>query len=174
MDSALRAEIGRIRSIDDHTHDDPVSINRGSAWRPDSPLGASSYPDVAPLSRNNPQWIRAWKALYGYEHSDFAPEHLAALLAAKRRRMSEAGNSWPTTVLDISGVEIAFVNAPRLGVGQESARFRWVPFADPLLAPFSGDRSLAAYPGGPVTLADLVRDSGKVTLPASLDEYLAT
>jgi hypothetical protein len=49
--------------------------------------------------------------------------------------MSEAGNTWPATVLDACGVEIAFVNAPRLGVGRESARFRWVPFADPLLAP---------------------------------------
>src|SRR4051812_28092082 len=75
---------GTFTVIDDHTHDDPASINRGFAWRPDSPLGASSYPDVAPLSRNNPQWIRAWKALYGYKHSDFAPEHLSALLAAKR------------------------------------------------------------------------------------------
>jgi hypothetical protein len=84
------------------------------------------------------------------------------------------GNSWPTTVLDVSGLEIAFVNAPRLGVGQESARFRWVPCADPLLAPFSGNRPRASYPGGSVTLADLIRGSGKATLPASLDEYLAT
>ena len=77
MDLGLRAEIARIEAIDNHNHDDPVTVGRGSGWRPDSPLGAASYPDVAPLRRDDPQWIRAWKALYGYKYSDFAPEHLA-------------------------------------------------------------------------------------------------
>jgi uncharacterized protein len=173
MDRALRAEIARIQAIDNHTHDDPVSDERGSGWHADSPLGSAPYPDVAPLKRDDPQWIRAWKALYGYKYSDFEPEHLADLLATKRRRMAEAGVSWPTKVLDASGVQIAFVTARSLGVGQESARFRWVPYADPLLVPFDASRSLLAYPGGPVTLADLMREGGVVALPGTLDQYLA-
>lgn len=172
MDAALRAEIGRIQAIDDHTHDDPVSVNRGAAWHLESPLGSPSYPDVAPLKRDNPEWIRAWKALYGYKYSDFEPSHLSELLLTKRRRMSEAGSSWPTRILDASGVQIAFVNAPHPGVGQQPSRFRWVPFADPLLAPFRGQQPLTAYPGGPVTLRDLMVENGYVALPVTLDEYL--
>jgi predicted TIM-barrel fold metal-dependent hydrolase len=173
MDRELRAEIARIEAIDNHNHDDPVTVGRGSGWRPDSPLGAASYPDVAPLRRNDPQWIRAWKALYGYKYADFAPAHLAELLAVKRRRMAVAGDSWPTKVLDISGVQVAFVNAVHLGAGQESARFRWIPFADPLLAPFSKDHALASYPGGPVTIADLMHQAGVEALPGTLNEFIA-
>jgi hypothetical protein len=172
MDRALRAEIARIEAIDNHTHDDPVSAQRGAAWHADSPLGTAPYPDVAQLRRDDPQWIGAWKALYGYKYADFAPEHLSELLAMKRRRMAEAGVSWPAKILDASGVQIAFVNARSLGVGQESARFRWVPFADPLLVPFDAKQSLLAYPGGPVTLSDLMREGGIVALPGSLDQYL--
>ncbi|HEY0340153.1 MAG TPA: hypothetical protein VGC34_05050, partial [Steroidobacteraceae bacterium] len=35
MDSALRAEIARIQAIDNHTHDDPVTRQRGAGWRSD-------------------------------------------------------------------------------------------------------------------------------------------
>ncbi len=173
MDSALRAEIARIQAIDNHTHDDPVTRQRGTGWRPDAPLGSAAYPDVGPLKRDDPQWIRAWRVLYGYEYSDLAPAHLSELLASKRRRMAESGNSWPVEVLNASGVQIAFVNAPHLGVGQESARFRWVPFADPLLVPFTANQSLLAYPGGPVTLNDLMREQGVHALPDTLSAYLA-
>jgi predicted TIM-barrel fold metal-dependent hydrolase len=173
MDLGLRAEIARIEAIDNHNHDDPVTVGRGSGWRPDFPLGAAAYPDVAPLRRDDPQWIRAWKALYGYKYSDFAPEHLAELLATKRRRMAEAGDSWPTKVLDVSGIQVAFVNAAHLGAGQVSARFRWVPFADPLLVPFSKDHAMASYPGGPVTIADVMHEAGVEALPGTLDEFIA-
>jgi uncharacterized protein len=171
MDSGLRAEIARIHAIDNHTHDDPVTGQRGSGWNTDLPIGSAAYPDVAPLRRDDPQWIRAWRALYGYNYSDFAPQHLSELLALKRRRIVEA--AWPVQVLDASAVQIAFVNAPHLGVGQESARFRWVPYADPLLAPFSASQALMAYPGGPVTLNDLMREGGIVALPRNLADYLA-
>ena len=173
MDGMLRAEIARIPAIDNHTHDDPATAERGSLWRPNSPLGSAPYPDVAPLRRDDPQWVRAWTALYGYKHSDFTSEHLTELLATKRRLMAEAGDSWPTKVLDVAGVQIAFVNAPHLGAGQKSGRFRWVPFADPLLAPLAGSRSLISYPGGPVTLDDLMHEDGVATLPGTLDGYLS-
>jgi uncharacterized protein len=172
MDSALRAEIARIAAIDNHTHADPANAQRGSGWHLDSPLGSPSYPDVAPLRRDDPQWIRAWKALYGYKYTDLEPQHLAELLAKKRRRMAVEGNSWPAKVLDTAGVQVALVNAPHLGAGQQSVRFRWVPFADPLLAPFLGNRPLLDYPGGPVTLTDLLREGDIGALPGSLDEYL--
>jgi hypothetical protein len=150
-----------------------VTAGRGTGWRADSPLGAASYPDVAPLRRDDPQWIGAWKALYEYKYSDFAPAHLAELLATKRRQMKEAGNAWPARVLDVAGVQIAFVNAAHLGAGQESTRFRWVPFVDPLLSPGASNRSLTNFPGGSVTLAELMRDSGVDVLPGNLEGYLA-
>jgi hypothetical protein len=54
MDPALRAEIARIQVIDNHTHDDPVTVQRGSGWHLDSPLGSATYPDVVPLRRDDP------------------------------------------------------------------------------------------------------------------------
>jgi hypothetical protein len=66
--------------------------------------------------------------------------------------MKRQGSHWPAKILDLAGVDVALVNAAHLGAGQSSPRFRWVPFADPLLAPFSGKQSVLAFPGGPSSL----------------------
>src|SRR5262245_52289024 len=79
-DPALLEEISRIRAIDNHCHDDPADAARGKNWSAQDPLGAAEYPDVMPLRRDDPQWIRAWKALYGYRFEDMSAAHLAGLL----------------------------------------------------------------------------------------------
>jgi len=173
VDPRLLAELARIRAIDNHTHDDPADPQRGGAWRADAPLGAADYPDVAPLRRDDVQWMQAWKALYGYTHSDMEPAHLRELLATKQRVLRESGERWPTLVLDKAGVEIALVNATQLGPGQRNDRFRWVPYADPLLWPFAGDNSRLFYSGGPSSVAQLQREASLATLPTTLDAYVA-
>jgi uncharacterized protein len=172
-DPKLLAEIASIRAIDNHTHDDPADPQRGGSWQPDNPLGAADYPDVVPLRRDNVEWLQAWRALYGYQHSDMDLAHLRELLATKQRLMREGGERWPTIVLDKAGVDIALVNATHLGAGQHSDRFRWVPYADPLLWPFAGDKSRLLYSGGPSSIAQLQRELSLASLPATLDDYIA-
>lgn len=67
--------------------------------------------------------------------------------------------------------EIALINATHLGVGQDNVRFRWVPYADPLLWPFAGERSSLLYSGGPSSIAQLLKESQVATLPATLEAY---
>jgi hypothetical protein len=172
VDSALVAEIASIRAIDDHTHDDPIYAERVKTWSADSPLGSPAYPDTLTLRRDNPEWIRAWRALYGYRYQDMQPAHLRELLATKKRLMLEKADQWPRYVLDAAGVDIAFVNATHLGVGQENGRFRWVPWADPLLWPFSGEKSVLGFPGGGSSIGQLQREAGVAALPASLNGYV--
>ncbi len=112
------------------------------------------------------------KALYGYKYSDFAPEHLAELLSTKRRRMTEAGDSWPTKVLDVSGVQVAFVNAAHLGAGQESPDFAGSPSQIPCSRRSPRIIPLASFPGGPITISDLMQQAGVEVLPGTLNEFI--
>ena len=147
VDAKLLADIGRIRAIDNHMHGDAVDAARPARWRDDNPLGTPRYPDVVGLQRTNPEWRAAWFALYGYNFTDAELPHLKDLLAAKRQTLARAGANWPSIVLDTAGVDIALLNAVRPGAGQTNGRFRWVPYADPLLRPFAGETQLAGILG---------------------------
>lgn len=171
VDPAVAAAIASIRVIDNHSHDDPASPERGKNWRVDDPLGTTDYPEVTPLQRNNPDWIRAWEGLYDYRYSDLKIEHVRPLLQTKLATMHKMGEAWPAWVLDKAGVDIAFVNAPHLGAGQQNSRFRCVPFADPMLWPFLGTKSRMKYPGGATSIAQLMEEANISTLPPTLEAY---
>jgi uncharacterized protein len=171
VDAKLLAEINRIRAIDNHSHADAVDASRPDRWKAGNPLGESRYPDVVPLARGNPEWRLAWKGLYGYAHADAELPHLQTLLAAKRQALKEGAAGWPAKVLDASGVDIALVNAVKLGPGLDSARFRWVPYADPLIYPFATGKAALLYSGGDVTLESLLKELGLGATPASFAEY---
>lgn len=172
-DPELVAEIARIRIIDNHCHNDAADPQRGTNWNNEAPLGVPRYPDVVPLRRDHSDWIRAWRVLYGYRFEDMQPEHVRALLETKRRLMREKGDDWPRFILDQAGIDVALVNAVELGAGQKNERFRWVPYADPLLWPFSGEKSHLLFSGGDCSNARLQREAGVKVLPATLDAYVA-
>jgi len=171
IDAKLLADISRIPAVDNHMHGDPVDTARATRWKDDNPLGTPRYPDVVGLQRTNPEWRTAWYALYGYSYSDSELPHLKSLLATKRETLARAGANWPSIVLDAAGVEIALVNTVRPGAGQTSGRFRWVPYADPLLRPFAGDTSWLQYSGGDLSIATLLREVGYSRPPPTLTEY---
>ena len=171
VDAKLLADIGRIRAVDNHMHGDPVDSSRATRWKDDNPLGTPRYPDVLGLQRTNPEWRSAWFALYGYSFSDAELPHLKGLLATKRETLARAGANWPGIVLDAAGVEIALLNTVKPGAGQTSGRFRWVPYADPLLRPFAGDTSWLGYSGGELTINTLLREVGFSRPPPTLTEY---
>jgi hypothetical protein len=170
VDAALLAEINRIRAIDDHMHGDAVDAARLARWKDENPLGKARYPDVVELQRNNPEWRTAWYALYGYSYGDDELPHLKALLAAKRETVTKAGANWPSAVLDAAGVDIALLNTVAPGPGQLNGRFRWVPYADPLLRPFA-EGSWLGYSGGELSIATLLKDVGFSHPPPTLTEY---
>jgi uncharacterized protein len=171
IDARLLEEITRIRAIDNHMHGDAVDAARAARWKDESPLGKSRYPDVISLQRANPEWRTAWFALYGYAHEDAELPHLQGLLKAKRQTVDHGGLNWPSIVLDAANVDIALLNTVQPGSGQTNGRFRWVPYADPLLRPFAGDSSWLGYSGGELTITRLLKEVGFSRPPPSLVEY---
>ena len=171
IDARLLEDIGRIRAIDNHMHGDAVDPARRARWKDDNPLGKPRYPDVVELQPTNPEWRAAWFALYGYGYSDTELPHLQQLLTSKRDTIARAGANWPSAVLDAAGVEIALLNTVQPGTGQLNGRFRWVPYADPLLRPFAADTSWLGYSGGALPISKLLKEVGFSRPPPTLIEY---
>jgi hypothetical protein len=171
VDTKLLEEIARIRAIDGHMHGDAVDPARRARWNDESPLGRPRYPPVISLQPSNPEWRAAWYALYGYAHADIELPHLQELLARKRDTIARAGSNWPSNVLDAAGVDIALLNTVQPGAGQLNGRFRWVPYADPLLRPFAADASWLGYSGGELPLSRLLMEVGFSRPPPTLVEY---
>jgi len=134
-DSILRAEIYRIKAIDNHSHGMPAGFMTQHTRDQSDPIGKTAFPYPVRLRVDNPEYIKAWHALYGYAYADVTREHAREALQRKLLLMREKGDRYPAWVLDQAGIEIALING-NLGVGEVAPRFRWVPMADALLFPF--------------------------------------
>jgi len=144
-DEELLTFINAIRVVDNHTHALPALNPSAPAAAPADPLGTSPPSFSVRQRETNPEWIASWRALYGYRHRDVTAEHVRQAFSAKQKLMREKGADYPGWILDQAGVDIAFVNARALGLGQTNHRFRWVPYADGFLFPFP----TAEFPGNP-------------------------
>ena len=162
LDAELLREIERIQAVDNHSHADAADAVLAEV---EALPGTPAFPYPVRLRTDNPEYVDAWRALYGYRHRDMAPDHLQQALVAKQALRREQGEAYPSWVLDHAGIDTALVNAPSLGPGQTAPRFRWVPSADGLLYPFeSEDEGVRAL------RAELKLGPP----PATLDEYLRT
>jgi hypothetical protein len=138
-DPQLLAAINKIRAIDNHSHP-PKLVAAGEKdddydALPCDPLEPS---DPTTVTRpENPQFLAAWKALYGYRYSDRTPEHLRELLQAKQKVRQQQGDNYPNWVLDQLAIETEFANRVAMGRGLQPPRFRWVPFVDALMFPLN-------------------------------------
>lgn len=130
-DPLLRAEILRIRAIDNHSHGMPASPP-GELSK--DPVGAMPFTYPVRLRTDGPEYPRAWEALWGPLRGD-QPTRARAALEAKWRIRREKGDAYPAWVLDRAGIDTALVNDDALGAGQAPPRFRWVPRADALVYP---------------------------------------
>lgn len=180
-DPRLLAAIRGIRAIDNHSHppalvtpgerDDEFDALPCDPLEPTQPA-LSSRPD-------NPRFLAAWKALFGYPYNDADSNHLRVLLAAKQRVKAAQGDRYPAWVLDKLGVETELANRVAIGRGLGAPRFRWVPFVDALLFPLDNS-ALAAYtPDRKIffaredaLLARYMSALGVSRRPATLDAYL--
>jgi hypothetical protein len=182
IDRDLLSEIMKIKAIDNHAH--PVKyVPEGEP--PDTefdalPLDAiAAFPLPVRLSPTNPEFIRAWKDLYGYKHNDMSAAHLRELISAKEAVVKQKGEGTPAWILDQVNIETMFANRVGMGRGLSSPRFRWVSFDDALLFPLSNEAQRrfnqdyrGFYPAEEKLLKRYLGDLGLRALPATLDAYL--
>ncbi len=162
-DGELLKAIQKIKAIDNHSHALPArSPDPAESERPD-PLGKAPFEYPVRLRVNNPEYLEAWRALYGYKHQDMTGDHAREALKAKLHLMEEKGTGYPSWVLDQAGIDIMLVNMPSLGPGQNAPRFLWVPRADGFLFPFDGVKEMIKMLPESIDL-----DS----LPSSVNEYV--
>lgn len=181
-DPQLLGEINKIKAIDNHSHT-PKLVSPGEKddefdALPCDPLEPN---DPTTISRpENPQYLAAWKALYGYPYNDRSPEHLRVLLEAKKKVRQQQGDNFPNWVLDQLGIQTEFSNRIAMGRGLQPPRFRWVPFDDALLLPLnnssianeSPDRKFF-YSREEMLLQRYLKDQNLSSVPATLQEYTA-
>jgi len=181
-DPALLAAIRGIRAIDNHSHP-PALVEAGQK---DDDFDALPCDPLEPTNPTisgrpeNPRFIAAWKAMFGYKYNDADSAHVRDLIAAKQRMKTAKGDNYPAWVLDQLGIETELANRVAIGRGLTAPRFRWVPFEDALLFPLD-NRELAAYtPDRKIFFAReeallrrYMKDLNVGQLPATLDAYLA-
>jgi len=179
-DPSLMLEIRKIGAIDNHSHP-PRVLAQGER---DDEFDALPCDPLEPTDANtmtrpeNPMYLAAWKALWGYTYNDRSDAHLKELLALKERVRKEQGDHYPAWVLDRLGIETQFANRVAMGRGLDAPRYRWVPFDDALLFPLNNDALAAETPDRKfffgrenMLLARYRREVGVAAMPATLTEY---
>lgn len=186
-DPRLLAEINRIRAIDNHAHP-MATAGQGEADDEEfDAIACGKLEFVAPpplrLRLDNPIYVAAWRALYGYVPSAGAPseESARAFLAIKRRVIREQGDNYPAWLLDQLNIETMFANRTAPGKGLGEPRFRWVGYGDPLTLPLSTKSLREAdsdkrffYIREEILLKRNLAKQRISHLPPNLDQYLAT
>ncbi|HLG13376.1 MAG TPA: amidohydrolase family protein [Blastocatellia bacterium] len=181
-DGGLLSEISRIAAIDNHTHVMRVTGPGEEDHEYDAlPFELlEPFPLMVRLRPDNPEYIAAWRALYGYAHSDMSDAHVAELSEIKRRVRSERGDGYPAWVLDRLGIETMLANRVAMGRGLAAPRFRWVSYIDALVFPLNNDAAKRAnldyrafYPAEERMLKRYLSDLKLKSLPATLPDYLS-
>jgi uncharacterized protein len=181
-DPALLAAIQSIRAIDNHSHPPalvaPGEIDDDYDALPCEPL-EPTQPTLTTRAEN-PAYVEAWKALFGYRYDDRDPAHVRGLLADKAQVRAEQGDRYPEWVLDHLGIDTQLSNRVAMGRGLNPPRFRWVPFDDALLFPLANGHLAAASPDRTIffaregaILAAYLKAQGQARPPAALDAYLS-
>jgi uncharacterized protein len=128
----LRRDIATIKVFDNHGH---------PGLPEDSEVDAMAIPSDSSLPfrlrEDNPEFVAAARALFGYQYDDFAPEHMASLVDEKKRLRESLGPRYFSRILDQVGIEMAVANRVTMPPYLQPARFRWVFFVDPFLFPLN-------------------------------------
>lgn len=182
-DPTLLREINQIKAVDNHSH--PPALDGPKGEKDDDfdalPCDPLEPTDAGLMFReDNPVYIKAWQAMFGYKYSDFKPEHVKELIAAKERVKQREGENYPNWVLDQLGIETELANRVVLGRGLQPPRFRWVAFDDILLFPLNNASLAAQSPDRKVFFGreDLLfkrylKQLGVGASPPTLAEYTA-
>jgi predicted TIM-barrel fold metal-dependent hydrolase len=180
-DPQLLAEIMQIKAFDNHAH--PLKVvgagETDTEYDALPPEGLEEQSMPLRLRLDNPEFIAAWRELYGYQFNDMSEAHLRTLRAAKERVARAQGDNFPNWVLDRLHIETMLANRIAMGSGLAEPRFRWVWHANPLLFPLdnsAGKRSnpqrAADFTTDERWLRDFLAELGLPQLPATLGAYV--
>jgi hypothetical protein len=181
-DPGLVSTIRGIRAIDNHSH--PPALT--ATGQKDDDFDALPCDPLEPTEPalttrpDNPRYLAAWKALYGYRYNDADSAHVRELIAAKQRVKAAQGDRYPAWVLDKLGIQTELANRVAMGRGLVAPGFRWVPFVDALLFPLDNSGVAKYTPDRKFFFARedalLKRYMAAVNVsrrPATLDAYLS-
>lgn len=137
----LLAKINSIPIYDNHSH---------PGFPDDSDVDAMAAPpdmsSVLRLREDNPEFVAASKALFGYPYDDFKPEH-AKWLADKKKAAEQAGGiAYFDELLDKLNVETCLANRAMMAPYLDPKRFHWVFFGDSFFFPFDNHDLAASNP----------------------------
>jgi hypothetical protein len=121
------AEIRRVRAIDNHSHP-PKLVSQGEKDDEFDALPCDPLePTAASLTTRpeNPQYLAAWRDLWGYKYDDRAPAHVQEVVAAKARARAAQGDRYPAWVLGRIGLDVEPSNRVAMGRGLNDAHHRW-------------------------------------------------
>ncbi|MER8012328.1 amidohydrolase family protein [Streptomyces sp. NPDC094149] len=170
IDPGIDRIVREIAAVDDHAH--PVPLEWEVPPNPDHPISPYDHPLPLRMRQTNPEYLDAWRALWGYEHDDFDDEHLRGLLENKQRIQSEQGEGYGAWVLDQVNIEtmLAVDNLPQPAF--PAPRFRWITFADWLMWPVGAtDQEGFTFQYRPLIEAAF-EEAGIEGLPTTLAEYV--
>src|SRR6266851_1322696 len=181
-DPTVMAEIRKIRAIDNHSHP-PRVVADGERDDEFDALPCDPLESTAPntITRpENPQYIAAWKALWGYAYDDRSDAHVKELRATKNKIRQEQGDNYPDWVLDRLGIDLQLANRVAMGRGLDATHYRWVPFDDALLFPLNNDALGAETPDRKfffgrenMLLARYRKELSVAAMPATLADYVS-
>jgi hypothetical protein len=184
LESELLTEINKIKAIDHHAH--PVAFTPAGD-PPDMDFDAltgeglemTGQPPVR-MRPDNPEYIGAWRRLFGYKWSDMSEAHVRDYSKEKQRVMAERGEGYPAWVLDQLKIETMFANRVSLGRGLAAPRFRWVAFDDALIFPLNNEGAerlnpdyLSFYKDETKLLRRYLSDLRLPALPPTLADYVS-
>ena len=178
VNSDLSDFIAKIKTVDNHTHANTMVAEDHEA---DALPLESIFPFEVParMRPDGPEWIAAYRALYGYQHEDLGDAHMKELRASMEQVRKEQGEKFPQWVLDQVGTEVMFANRVAMGPGLEQPRFRWVSFGDALMLPLStkAESEISPdckklYPYEEKLLKRYLTDLKMDKVPAKFDAYL--
>src|SRR4029450_7717186 len=110
IDSAIYRYVRSVKAIDNHTHIG-LPVLPGQPADPDYDAllvgGIPPYSFPARLTPQNPEFILAWRELYGYPYRDRTDAHIKELLVLKSRLRGQQGLKYPGWILDKLNIDVA-------------------------------------------------------------------
>ena len=137
----LLKQIEAIPMYDNHAHpgfSDDTDVDAMA-----SPPGESA---TLRLREDNPEFVAAAKALFGYPYDDFRPEHAQWLVDKKKAAQQSGGVAYFDSILDKLNTDICLANRAMMAPYLNPKRFHWVFFGDSFFYPFDNSAERASTP----------------------------
>ena len=98
------------------------------------------------LREDNPEFVAASKALFGYPFDDFQPEHSQWLIDRKKAAQQAGNPAYFDGILDKLNTDVCLANRAFMAPYLNPRRFHWVFFGDSFFYPFDNRAQTASTP----------------------------